>query len=105
VSIPQTTSYTCNDWKVLWGQRSRLSEEGVLDRAVFVAQGILDKSEASIRAELASLPAAPEVLASGSGWCESQQISQAYAESRSLLSSSVASGFGDNARYKEDLED
>ncbi|MCG9552345.1 hypothetical protein L1D16_07625 [Vibrio sp. Isolate31] len=104
ISIPQIEDYSCNDWKVQWGQRSRLSDNGVRDRAVFVASGILGKSELTIRTELASLPAAPEMLRVGQGWCSSQKIMNVNPESRSIISSESMTGFSDNTRYLEDLE-
>ncbi|HAH03659.1 hypothetical protein AB6D20_004370 [Vibrio splendidus] len=104
LSIPQIEDYSCNDWKVQWGQRSRLSDNDVQDRAVFVASGILGKSELTIRAELSSLPAAPEVLSVGQGWCSSQKFMDVNPEARSVISAASMTGFSENTRYLEDLE-
>ncbi|MEG3221673.1 hypothetical protein PD716_13635 [Vibrio gigantis] len=104
VSIPQTENFSCNDWVIQWGQRSRLSDDGVQDRAVFIASGILGKSESAIRAELASLPAEPEMLRAGQGWCSSQKIMNVNPESRAIVSAESMTGFSENARYLEDLE-
>ena len=73
VSIPQTSNPTCDEWEIQWGQRSRLSSQGVQERAVFVANRILNKPEAEIRLELATLPSRPDAFVKGKGWCESRQ--------------------------------
>lgn len=102
VSIPQTTNPTCNEWEIQWGQRSRLSSQGVQDRAVFVANRILNKPESEIRLELANLPSRPSAFVKGKGWCESRQNGVVtYTRSGQGLSEIDANS---NTRYLEDFE-
>lgn len=79
LSVPQTTYYSCNDWKVLWGQRNRLADTNVRDRAVLVAQRILNVSENDIRANMPSSTMRPKTMPLGKGWCEI--VGRSYDES------------------------
>ena len=102
VSIPQSSNPSCDEWKIQWGQRSRLSDQGVQDRAVFVANRILSKSSADIRMELANLPDNPSAFAQGTGWCDSRQ-SGVMAASRSVQWEDNTVVI-DDLRYLEDFE-
>ncbi|WP_231891818.1 hypothetical protein [Vibrio sp. HI00D65] len=102
VSIPQSSNASCNEWKIQWGQRSRLSDHGVQDRAVFVVNRILGKPNVEIRKELANLPDNPSAFAQGVGWCDSRQAS-VMAASRSVQWEENAVAMGD-LRYLEDFE-
>ena len=102
VSIPQSSNPSCDEWKIQWGQRSRLSDQGVQDRAVFVANRILSKSSADIRTELANLPDNPSAFAQGTGWCDSRQ-SGVMAASRSVQWEDNTVVI-DDLRYLEDFE-
>lgn len=102
VSIPQSSNASCNEWKIQWGQRSRLSDQGVKDRAIFVANRILSKAEAEIRNELANLPDNPSPFVQGRGWCDSRK-SSVMAASRSLQWEDNTITL-DDLRYLEDFE-
>ncbi len=102
LAIPQHANPSCNDWKIQWGQRSRLSDAGVKERAVFVAGRILGKEDDAVLGELNGLPLAPSALNYGDGWCESQQvISHA---SRGAWIEPSSSEEEENLRYLEDFE-
>ncbi|CCN68599.1 hypothetical protein [Vibrio nigripulchritudo] len=72
ISIPKTKEYTCNDWKVLWGERHRLADDNVRIKTIFVAQRLLGKSESEIVANMPSTGVEVSTLTSGLGWCESR---------------------------------
>lgn len=75
VSIPTSSSSSCDDQKVQWGQRARLADKEVKQRALFVASRILQRDVSN---ELVSLQSAPIAMPLGQGWCESRNSTNAY---------------------------
>lgn len=102
VSIPQLTNPSCNDWKIQWGQRSRLSDQDVEDRAVFVAERILGKTTSDVRKDLDGLPAAPTAFDFDDGWCDSRQaMSRAHS---TATDNQLSQNAQEDLRYLEDFE-
>ncbi len=74
ISIPKTKEYTCNDWKVLWGERHRLADDKVRTKTIFVAQRLTGKTESEVISNMPSTVADVSTLTSGLGWCESRTL-------------------------------
>ena len=64
---------------MLWGQRNRLADANVRDRAVLVAQRILNVSENDIRYICLAVTMRPKNNAAREGWCEI--VGRSYDES------------------------
>ncbi|MDP2575930.1 hypothetical protein Q8W40_27325 [Vibrio penaeicida] len=74
ISIPKTKEYTCNDWKVLWGERHRLADDNVRTKTIFVAQRLTGKTESEVISNMPSNVADVSTLTPGLGWCESRTL-------------------------------
>ncbi len=70
VSVPTTEQSSCDDLKIQWGQRTRLADKNVKQRAIYVANRILQRDVSN---ELIGLPSSVSHIQKGLGWCESRQ--------------------------------
>lgn len=75
VRKPSSENVDCNEWKIEWGQRARLAEKNVRDKAQQIAKLLLDWD---IGAQLPPKAKAPIALQVGSGWCESLHTTATY---------------------------
>ena len=71
VSVPQTASNDCDEYKVGWGVRNRVGEERVLLRAQWVIEQLLPESNYP---EWIDAFPTPQPLTPGDGWCESEDV-------------------------------
>ena len=88
VDIPAEESPSCSEYIVKWGQRNRLADSYVKERAILVANMILDRD---ITLELSSSQAIN--MEPGIDWCESRYTTTVASEdgaSNSLESSSFS---------------
>ena len=99
--VPTTETYTCNDWKVEWGQRNRLADQNVKDRAILVASRLLGKE---VTADLTSLSSAPIDMETDIGWCDSQ-IMTGSSESIIFEEFRTHSASNSDSVYRHYLED
>lgn len=87
VSLPEQAT-SCDDYIVQWGQRNRLADSYVKDRAIFIANEILQRD---VSEDLAEIDADIIQMQAGSGWCESQFMTSDARET--LFQSSAAYDF------------
>ncbi|USH04350.1 hypothetical protein K6Q96_21680 [Grimontia kaedaensis] len=67
VSVPDDRdNASCNDYVIGWGQRARLADPNVEQRAAFVAERILGRD---VTNDLSTLPADATQLPTNTGWC------------------------------------
>jgi hypothetical protein len=69
VTIPNTNDINCDDYIVKWGQRNRLADRNVRQRAILVSSKILARD---ITPDLTSLSSAPIDMTTDIGWCSSR---------------------------------
>lgn len=70
---PEGDDISSNDYIVAWGQRGRIGEAGVIDRAVYISQRLLP--EFDVNAEIDNLPD-PIEMQSGQGWRDNLELNQ-----------------------------
>jgi hypothetical protein len=70
VSIPTVDDYKCDDYVIKWGQRNRLADPNVKQRAILAGSRILERD---ITADLPSISSAPIKMETDIGWCSSQE--------------------------------
>ncbi|EOB6680294.1 hypothetical protein [Vibrio vulnificus] len=101
VSVPQTEAYTCDDWKILWGQRDRLSDKNVRSRVLFVAQQILNQTPQVIEENLPPVSSVPTAMPIGKGWCET--LGANYDSAAGARFAAPYSEAGERFGYLEDI--
>ncbi|MCU8221114.1 hypothetical protein M2H05_21920 [Vibrio vulnificus] len=101
VSVPQTEAYTCDDWKILWGQRDRLSDKNVRSRVLFVAQQILNQTPQVIEENLPPVSSVPTAMPIGKGWCET--LGANYDSAAGARFAAPYSKAGERFGYLEDI--
>lgn len=69
VSIPTAADYSCDDYVVKWGQRNRLADSNVKQRAILAGSRILDRD---ITSDLSLISSTPIDMEAGIGWCSSR---------------------------------
>jgi hypothetical protein len=77
VTIPVGENVLCDDYVVKWGQRNRLADSKVKQRAELVARMILARD---ISADLPPISSAPVDMRTNIGWCESRVTTIASSE-------------------------
>jgi hypothetical protein len=68
VTIPTSNNINCDDYIIKWGQRNRLADRNVKQRAILVSSKILARD---ITPELSSLASSPIDMTTDIGWCAS----------------------------------
>lgn len=88
VTIPTSDDYSCDDYIVKWGQRNRLADSNVKQRAILAGSRILDRD---ITSDLSSISSAPIDMETDIGWClsrfetaavSSERVDRAYSRAR-----------------------
>lgn len=72
-SSPEGDDLSSNDYIVAWGQRGRIAESGIIDRAVYITERLLP--ELDIASATSNLPAPTEMQA-GEGWLDNLELNQ-----------------------------
>ena len=88
VIIPNTDDYSCDDYVVKWGQRNRLADINVKQRAKLVGSRILVRD---ITSDLPPILTTPIDMETDIGWCasrdgttaaSSERVNRAYSKTR-----------------------
>jgi hypothetical protein len=78
VTIPTIDDDSCDDYLVKWGQRNRLADRNVKQRAIMVSSRILARD---ITLELSSISSSPIDMVTDIGWCSSRNLTTAVVSS------------------------
>lgn len=94
-NLPTMPSPTSADYYVAWGQRGRIRDPAVKDRALYVAQRLLPESYASLQAWAATLPN-PQPMLVGASWIDNLDLDtpiiKGSAKHREAMAEPVATG-------------